>query len=111
PRVLASRARAGADHEIMSSSCDRLDDRQHKRWNVAAMAIEKHYGVALRRDGANTRLARSPVTAGRSYDARAGFTRPLGCAIAAAVINDNHFAGHAGRETFANHIGDRVLLV
>jgi hypothetical protein len=56
-------------------------------------------------------LARSPVTTRRSYHARAGFTRPLGCAIYAAVINDNHFAGHAGREAFANHACDRFLFV
>jgi hypothetical protein len=31
--------------------------------------------------------------------------------IGAAVINDNHFAGHAGGEAFANHAGDWFLLV
>jgi len=55
--------------------------------------------------------ARSSVTPRRGYDTRSSFTRPLGCAIGAAVINDNHFLGHAGREAFANHAGNRFLLV
>jgi hypothetical protein len=37
--------------------------------------------------------------------------RALGCAIGAAVINHNHFAGYAGGETFANHAGDGFLLI
>jgi hypothetical protein len=51
------------------------------------------------------------VTPRRSYDTRASFARPLGCAIGAAVINDNHFVRHAGREAFANDTGDRFFLV
>jgi hypothetical protein len=84
---------------------------RYERWNVAAIAIEKHYDVTVRRNCASARRARSPVTARRNYDARAGFTRALGCAICAAVINDNHFAGHAGRKTFTHDAGDRFLLV
>jgi hypothetical protein len=69
------------------------------------------------RDGAlvlephNFDVPGSPVTSRRSYDARPGFMRPIGCAIGAAVINDNHFDGHACREAFANHAGDRFFLV
>ena len=63
------------------------------------------------RNRARACRARSSVTPRRSYDARPGFTRPLGCAIGAAVINDNHFGGHAGCKAFANHAGDRFLLV
>ena len=111
---LALPPRARADHEIVRPACDRLDELWYERWNVAAVAIEKYYDVIPRlreRDGARACRARSPVTTRRSYDVRAGFTCPLGCAIGAAVINDNHFAGHAGREAFANHAGDRFLLV
>ena len=55
--------------------------------------------------------ARAAVTTRRCYDACAGFTRPLGCAIGAAVINDDYFAGHARREAFVNHARDRFLFV
>ena len=29
----------------MRPSCDRLDELRYERWNVAAIAIEKHYDV------------------------------------------------------------------
>ena len=91
--------------------CDRLDELRYECWNVAAIAIEKHCDVTLPRNRASACRACSPVTTRRSYDARSGFTRPLGGAIGAAVINDNHFDGHACREAFANHAGDRFFLV
>jgi hypothetical protein len=98
----------------MRPTCDRFDELRYERWNVASVAIEKHYDVIPRlrdRNHASACRARSPVTPWRSYDARPGFTRPIGCAIGAAVINDNHFDGHACREAFANHAGDRFFLV
>jgi hypothetical protein len=104
-------ARSRADYEIMRPACDRLHELRYERWNVAAIAIEKHYGVTFPRNRTSACRARSPVTPWRSYDARPGFTRPIGCAIGAAVINDNHFDGHASREAFANHAGDWFLLV
>ena len=104
--------------EPITKSCvplgDRLDELRYERWNVAAIAIEKHYDVIPRlrdRNRASACRTCSSVTPRRSYHARAGVTRPFGCAIGAAVINHNHFAGHAGREAFANHAGDRFLLV
>jgi hypothetical protein len=107
-------ARAGTDHEIVRSTRDRLDEPRYERWNVATIAIEKHYNIFLRlrdRNRASACRARSTVTARRSYDARAGFTRSLGCPIGAAVIHDNHLAGHAGREAFADDATDWFLLV
>src|SRR5262249_42383531 len=104
-------ARARADHEVVRSAHDRSHHLWYERWNVAAIAIENHNDVTFGRNRAGPCRARPPVTAQRSYDVRAGFTRSLGCAIGAAVINDDHFAGHAGREAFANHAGDRLLLV
>jgi hypothetical protein len=90
---------------------DRFHQLRYERWNVAAIAIEKHYGVTIPRNYASACRACSPVTTRRTYDARAGFTRPLGCAIGAAIINDNHFGGHAGGEAFTNHAKDRFFLV
>jgi hypothetical protein len=93
---------------------DRFHQPRYERWNVAAVAIEKHYDVIPRardRNRVNACRARSPVTTRRSYDSRAGCTRPLGCAIGAAIINHDYFAGHAGREAFANHAGDRFPFV
>jgi hypothetical protein len=52
-----------------------------------------------------------PVTTRRIYDARAGFKRPFRRPIGAAVINDNHFGRHAGREAFANHTCDWFFLI
>src|SRR6478752_6563516 len=104
-------ARARADNEIVRPSCDRLDELRYERWNVAAIAIEKQYDVTFPRNRASACRARSPVTTRRSYDARAGFTRPVGCPIGAAVINHNHFDGDASREAFANHAGDWFFLV
>jgi hypothetical protein len=108
---LALPACARADYEIMRPACDRLYELRHERWNVAAIAIEKHYHVTFPRNRAGTCSASPTVTTRRSYDARPGFTRPVGCAISAAVINHNHFDGDASREAFANHIGDRFFLV
>jgi hypothetical protein len=107
-------ARSRADYEIMRPVDDRLDELWYERWNVAAIAIEKYYDVVPRlreRDRASACCARSPITTRRNYDSRAGFTRPLRSTICTVVINDDHFAGHAGRETFANHARDRFFLV
>src|SRR5439155_8382416 len=103
--------RARADHEVVCSKRDRFHQLRYERGNVAAIAIEKHYDVTFRRNRASACRARSSVTLWRSYDARSGVTRPLGCTIGAAVINDNHFAGHTGREAIANHASDRFFLV
>ena len=104
-------SRARSDHEIVRSTRDRFYKPRYERWNVAAVAIEKHYNVTFRGDSANACRARAAVTTRRCYDACAGFTRPLGCAIGAAVINDDYFAGHARREAFVNHARDRFLFV
>jgi hypothetical protein len=104
-------ARSRADHEIVRPACDRLDELRYEPWNIAAIAIEKQYDVAFWRNRSNACRTCSSITSRRSCDARAGFTRPLRCAICAAVINNDHFLGYAGREAFANHAGDRVLFV
>jgi hypothetical protein len=83
----------------------------YQRWDVASIAIEEHYDFTIRRDRTSAGSARSPVATRRSYDSRAGLTRPLCRSIGATVINDNYFDEHAGRETFANYAGDWVLLV
>src|SRR5215208_6545682 len=95
----------------MRTACDRLDELWYERWNIAAIAVEKHYDVTFRRSRTHACSARSPVTPRGIYNARSSFTRPLGGAIGAAVINDNHFDGYAGRETLANHLADGFLLV
>ena len=69
-------ARARPDHEIVRPSCDRPDELRYERWNVAPIAIEKHYDVAFRRDRASACCARPPVTTRRSYNTCASFTRP-----------------------------------
>src|SRR5204862_6893146 len=105
---------ARADNEFVRFARYRFHQLRHERWNVAAITIEKHYDVIPRlrdRHRARACRARASVTTQRSYAARAGFTRSLGCAIGAPVINDYHFARHAGGEAFANHAGDRFLLV
>src|SRR5262245_3272333 len=104
-------ARARADHEIVRSARDRLNEFWYESWDIASIAIEKQYDITFRRDRTSACGARSPVTTLRSYHARAGFTRPVRCAICAAVINNDHFAGHASREAFANHVGYWFLLV
>jgi hypothetical protein len=107
-------ARARSDREIVRSTRDRFYKPRYERWHVAAVAIEKHYDVIPRlrdRNRVNACRARSPVTTRRCYDARSGFTRPLSCAIGAAVINNDYFARHAGREAFVNHARDRFLFV
>jgi hypothetical protein len=47
----------------------------------------------------------------RTHDARARFTRALGCAIGAAVVDDDNFVRHTGLKTFAHDASDRFLLV
>src|SRR5262249_58816298 len=96
-------ARARADHEIMRSSCDRLDGFLRERRNVAAIAIEKHYDLWFRRNRANGCRARSPVTPRCSYDACARFMRPLGWVIYACVIEENNFARPAPSEAITTH--------
>ena len=90
---------------------DWLDKLRDKSRNVAAIAVQKHYDRTFRQNPTRACRARSSVTPRRSYNTRSSFTRPLGCAIGAAIINDNHFGGRAGCKAFANHAGDRFLLV
>ena len=43
-------------------SCDRLDELRYERWNVAAIAIEKHYDVIPH---CGTETARAPAAHAR----------------------------------------------
>ena len=48
----------------MRPSCDRLDELRYERWNVAAIAIEKHYDVTFPpkpRERLPRTLARNPA--------------------------------------------------
>ena len=95
----------------MCPARDWIHELTHKRRHVAAVAIKKYDDVAFRRDRPHARHAGAPVSARRSYDARASFTRARGCAIGAAVIDHNHFLRQTGRETFAYNAGDWFLFV
>jgi hypothetical protein len=107
-------ARARTDHKIVRPTRDRFYQPRYERWNVATIAIQKHYDVIPRlrdQNRLNSCRARSPVTTRRCDDSGASCTRTLSCAIGAAVINDDYFARHAGCEAFANHAGDGFLFV
>ena len=43
----------------MRPSCDRLDELRYERWNVAAIAIEKHYDVIRTAPKPRERLPRT----------------------------------------------------
>src|SRR5262245_57508274 len=45
---LALPARARADHEIVRSARNRRHHLRYERWDVAPIAVEKHYDVAFR---------------------------------------------------------------
>src|SRR6266403_4124779 len=107
--ALATRARA--DHEIMRAARDWVDKLIHERGNVAPVAIKKHNNLAFGRKRANSRSARAPVATGLGYYARAGFARAFGCAISAAVVDDDQVIRQTGRQTFAHDSGDRFLFV
>src|SRR6266542_2154470 len=107
--TLATRARA--DHEIMGPTHDWINKLIHQRRDVAAVAIYKHNDVAFSRKRTNACRACAPISTRCGRHARACFTRALGCAIGAAVIDHDHFVRYTGRETFAYHAGDWFLLV
>ena len=108
---LALPARARADHEIVRAAHDRIDKLIHERWDIAAVAIQKHYDLAFGRNRANARRACAPIATRRCHHTRASFARAFGGAIAAAIIDNDHFIGNTGRETFAHHARDRFFLV
>jgi hypothetical protein len=107
--ALASRTRA--NNEIVRAARDWVDKLIHKRGDIAPVAIEKNNDLAFGRKSANARCACASVTAGRSYHARTRFTRALGSAIGAAIIDHDYLVWQSSRETFSYDASDRFLLV
>jgi hypothetical protein len=95
----------------MRPARDGIDKLIHERRYVATVAIQKYNDLAFGRKSANARGARASVTAGRGYHSRGSSTRTLGCAIGAAIVDDDDVIRHTGRETFAHDPGDRCLLI
>ena len=108
--ALASRTRT--DHKIVFSGDDWIDKLIHKLGAIASVAIEKNYDVGLPRKRADSGHARAAVTRfWLRYDSRTRFTRAFCGSIAAAVIDNDHFVGQTGRQTFAHHSRDGFFFV
>src|ERR1700730_6588911 len=109
---LAFSARARANHEIILSLRDRIHKLTHQLWAIASVAIEEHDNVAFRRKRAYPRCAGAAVTMWRCCNhGCACLACALSSLIGASIVHNDDVVRQGGRETFANHLRDRLLFI